>query len=100
MSLYIKYSSSSSNLDVISSRCRDVRSIGNTRLIDTLSGLDNLVQPRRDLRGWDPTAEDIPSRNGGSIEISIGVLPLNQYGSLQRKSRKQTCDSQKHQISP
>jgi hypothetical protein len=97
MSLDIKYSSSS-NLDVVSSRCRDVRSVGNTGFVNTLSGLDNLIQSRRDLRRWHPSAEDIPSRNGGSIEIPIGVLPLNQHGSLQRKSRKQTYDSQRHQV--
>lgn len=98
MSLNIKHSSSSSNLDVFSGRCRDIRSVGNATLVNTLSGLDNFIQPRRDLRRWDPTAEDIPSRDRGSVEISIGVLPLNQHRSLQRKPRKQTYNPQRRQI--
>ena len=77
MSLDIKHSPPSPNLDVISSRCRNVGSVRNTGLVDTLSGLDNLIQPRRDFRWRDPTAKDIPSRDRGSVKLSIGVLPLN-----------------------
>lgn len=45
MSFDIKHGSSSLNLEVLSSRCRDVRSVGNTSLINTLSSLDDLIQP-------------------------------------------------------
>ena len=93
--LDVKYGSPI-NFDMFSSSRRNVGSIGNIALVDTLGGLDNLVQPRGDLWRWYPSAENVSSRNGRSVEISVGVLSLDEHGSLQRKSREETCEPQAH----
>ena len=79
--LDVKYGSPF-NFDVFSSSRRNVGSIGNIAFVDTLSGFDNLVQPRGDFWWWYPPAENVPSRDGRSVEISIGVLSLDKDSSL------------------
>ena len=89
--LDVKYGSPF-NFDVFSSSRRNIGSIGNIALVDTLSGLDNLVQPRGDLWWRYPPTENVSSRDRRSVEISVGVLSLDENGSLQRKTREETCE--------
>ena len=81
---------SPSNFDVLSGRCRNVGSIRDIGLVDAFGGLNNLVQPRGNLRWRYPPAKYISSRNRGPIEISVGVLSLDEHGTLQRKTREKT----------
>lgn len=60
-----------------------VRTLGKSRFVDTLRGLDDFIQTRGDF-GWGYTsAEDVARRDWGAVELAIGVFALDQGGSLQ-----------------
>jgi len=89
--LDVKYGSPS-NFHMVSSCCRNVGSVRDVALVDTLSGLDDLVQPRGNFWWRYPSAENVSGRDGRPVEIPISVLSLDKYGSLQRKTREETCE--------
>lgn len=88
--LSIKHHPPTTHLHMLASGSGDVRRLWQPRLVDPLRGLDDFVQLRRDF-GWGHTAaEDVPRRNGRTVEVLVGVFALDKDCAFQRQPGEQT----------
>ena len=70
------------NSYVFTSLRGDVSLLWQTRLVQTLSGLDDLVQPTRNLGRRHASAKYIARRDRRAIESLVGVLAFNENRAL------------------
>lgn len=61
-----------------------------TCLIESLRSFNDFIESRSNFRGRNTSTKDVLGRYGRPVEITIGILALNQDGTFQRNTSEKT----------